>query len=128
VVGVRPSSGTDYDIRLYSGADYSGLLATSTKSGTAVDFIVADYNHSPNGWYYPKVTRYSGSGSYNVEWENGNASLSAPGVNGTYSWGSGDVAAVWDMYLAAGQTFGYTLNITSGSCDLGMALFKSQLL
>lgn len=126
VVGVRPSTGTDYNIRLYSDANYSDLLASSARSGTAVDFIVADYNHSPKGWDYPKVIRYSGSGSYKVEWENGVTFLLAPGVNGTYSWGSGHVVRVWRVYLAAGETFKYTLNITSGSCDLGMALFKSS--
>ena len=125
VIGVRPPPGSDYDLHLYLDNLDSTLLASSSYTGTVVDFIAGDYNHSPLGYYYPKVTLFNGSGSYTVERENGTEQLSSDGTTGTINWTSSNVVKVWDVYLTAGRQYRFTLNMISGTANVGIALFKS---
>ena len=126
VVGVRPMSGDDWDIQLYTETSFSNLVASSEWSGDAVDYVVTDYNHSPTGWEGIKIKKYSGSVGCYVEYENGSEYLDPPGRFGAYNWDSYHVVKIWDVYLEAGETFTFTLDITNGTIDLGVALFKSE--
>lgn len=123
-VGIRPASGTDWDISTYPQESQSGLLAESRLGTNAVDFVVIDYNHTaknavfPYGWY--------GTGSATVHAYYGSDTLTV-GTALTTTIGSGyvDVVRVWDVYLTAGQTYKFRFTANSGSLDLGMALFNS---
>ncbi len=127
-VGVRPSSG-DFDIALYADTLFGGsILASSGRTGTDVDFVVADCNHSPDDkWYGVYVDEYS-SGSATVEYEDDSDMLSE-GSNGPYAWENSDdqydVVECYDVYLQAGNTYTCTLR-TYGSAPDGIALFKSN--
>ena len=125
VVGIRNSGSTNHDLRLYNDLNFTSLLATSNLSASnQVDFIVCDYNHiSINQYDYPKV--YNSSGSYYIEWEDGSEQL-PPGNSNIYSWTSNHVVRMWDVPLVNGHTYHFILNISSGSADLGFALFKSN--
>jgi hypothetical protein len=126
VVGIRSSSTADYDIVLYNDSLHADSLASSELDG--LDFIVGDHNlnHDRMGLYYVKVIQYSGSGAYTVEWESGNEQLTIPGVTGSITWGNTTVVKVWDATLTAGRTYTFTLNMTSGTADVGIALFRSS--
>ena len=125
VAGVRSASGSDWDIYLYTDTLFQNQVASSNRT-SGVDFVVADYNHSPIGWEGVKIDRYSGSGDCRVEYEDDIDALDPPGYYGSFGWPSNHVAHIWNVYLLAGETFRFTLDITSGSIDLGMALFKSN--
>lgn len=72
VVGIRPSSGSDFDISLYDNSAYTTYLAGSAYGGQVIDYVVGDYNHNPTPQYdYPRVNLYSGAGTYAIEWDDG---------------------------------------------------------
>ncbi|HCV42897.1 MAG TPA: hypothetical protein DGH68_05400, partial [Bacteroidetes bacterium] len=123
VAGLRPPSGADFDLTLYSDPSLSTQLASSSLT-SGVDFVVGDHNFSPLGLYYLKVVQYSGSGVYTVEWEDGPDMLTVPGTIGPISWGSTTVAKVWDVQLAAGVSHTFTLTMSSGTANVGIALFR----
>lgn len=124
VVGVRPPSTADYDLVLYNDSLRTDSLASSELDG--VDFIVADQNHSRKGLYYVQARRFDGTGAYTIEWESGNEQLIIPGVTGPVNWGSATVVKVWDVALTGGTTYTFTVNIVSGTADVGIALFRSN--
>ncbi|MCP4632620.1 MAG: T9SS type A sorting domain-containing protein [candidate division Zixibacteria bacterium] len=126
VTGIRPSYGDDWDIRLYNDTLFQNQVAYSVEGGSAVDFVVADYNHSPFGWHGIRIDQYSGSSLFLAEYETGYDQLSAPGTNGSFNWENFHVVKIWDVFLSAGESFDYALDITYGTIDLGMALFKSD--
>lgn len=124
--GVRPNSGSDWDIRLYSDTGFGTQLASSAYGGTAVDFVVADYNHSPTGVDAIYVSRYSGTSGATVEYEDGTESFSYPNSYST-TWDAGDVVEIFDYYVGSAPiNLNFKLDITSGSADLGFGLFKSN--
>jgi len=119
VVGVRPS---DWDIVLYNDTTFTQPICGSN------DFVVCDAGHTPHPQPYGvKAYRLSGSGNATVEYENGSDMLTA-GLNGPFTWaiGQSDVVEIWDVYLTPTNSGTFTLDITSGSADLGFALFKSN--
>jgi hypothetical protein len=88
---------------LYSESCASGsYLAGSYGTGT-IDFVVADYNHSPVGWEGLNVYRASGTSWARVEYENASDLLYTNTSNGPIYWTSGDVIEVWDLYMTAGS-------------------------
>jgi hypothetical protein len=124
VVGLRPNvSGEDWDIRLYDDENFSASLAGSSYSGSNVDYVVIDGNHSPSTARGVKASRYSGSGTTKVEFE-GSSDMINPGTPVTASWPAGDVVEIWDVYLTPGYYKCY-LSINSGTADLGMGLYGS---
>lgn len=113
IVAVATSS--DYDIRLY---DVGGALLGTSDYGTGVtDFIAINSNLRPLGWYDATVTRFSGTGSYYVQQNQGHTVTTLPvpdndGVTGPSdpdlafaSVLSQNVVSVSDIYLTAGQKF-----------------------
>ena len=126
VVGIRPPSTSDFDIELSANTNFSPTLASSTLGTGKVDFIVADYNHSPTGAQYVRLKDYSGAGTYYVEYESGAHTLGVPSNSGTLSWTSNEIVKVWDVYLQAGVTYTFKLRTLSGLQDYGISLYKSN--
>jgi len=123
--GVRPNSGSDWDIKLFSDTGFGSQLASSSYGSTTVDFVVADYNHSPTGADAIYVSRYSGTSGATIEYENASESFSYPNSYSA-SWPAGDVVEMIDYYLSEPKELTFTLDITSGSADLGFGIFKSN--
>jgi len=66
-----PASGADWDISVWQDRDaYPGcvtnLLAGSALGGSAVDFVVGDYNTNAFGTRYVEANLYSGAGNATV--------------------------------------------------------------
>jgi hypothetical protein len=129
VVAVRPDLGSDWDISLNTTATtfpncVTGLLTSSTLGGSAVDFVVGDFNHNATGTYYARPYRFSGTGGATVEWDNGADQLvvNAPWTQRTTN--SNDVVEVWDVFMEAGK-FYYPNVINYSSADLRLVIFQS---
>ncbi len=140
-VGVLPySSEADYDLRLWDIGDYTGseqgfgggYLEQSSYGGSASDFVIVNDNTAPSGTYYAGAINYNdGTGNFHIE-EATSTKIQA-GINGPYNMSS---TAVLDIYetvenlasnwpLSAG-TWGFKLEQTSGTCDLGMSLYDDE--
>jgi hypothetical protein len=94
-----------------------------------VNYVVADYNHTPLETVYPRIHRLSGFGTMDVEYDSGNETIIFLGgspVGGSYSWPAGDVVEIIDVFLPLGQQMQFSLDVTSGNPDFGMALFRSN--
>lgn len=126
-VAVKPPSGTDWDISVWSGADVypacvSGQLAASSRS-YGVDFVVGDFNHNPTGPYFVEVNRYSGTGDGTVEW---NATDSPLPINyPLVTVPFGEPIHVYEVYLYAGKSYEFTLQRTAPA-DIHMLLFRNS--
>jgi hypothetical protein len=130
-VGIRPPSGSDYDITLYPGSPFGNpadhtWLEDSTLGGSTVDIMLVDRNHASPGNYYAEVGTYSGSGYYPIEWATHTADLYSSGRYGPYSMGNSDVVRIWDFYFETGQQRTVRLEPISSDLDLAMALFDSD--
>ncbi len=123
VVGLHSPLGSDYDLQLFDNSAYTTTLASSSTIDST-DFIVSDHNHSRSGIFYPRVTRYSGNGTFNVQYEGGTEMLQS-GSRGYSVFETSRIARVWDVYLNPG-THTFRCDRVSGSGDLGIALFASN--
>jgi hypothetical protein len=140
-VGILPyNASADYDVRLWDIGDYtgseqgfgSGYLEWSSYGGSASDFVIVNDNTAPAGTYYAGAINYNNeSGNFHIE-EATSTKIQA-GINGPYNMSS---TAVLDIYetvenlasnspLSAG-TWGFKLEQTSGTCDLGMSLYDDE--
>lgn len=127
VCGVRSPATADYDIRLYGENDHRYLYASSTFGGQAIDFVVGDYNHSPISNDHVQIDRFSGAADdYRLQYESGSGMLFPDGVARAGSWTSSSVVRVWDVPLFAGESMTFVLDVTSGTTDFGMSLFRSS--
>jgi hypothetical protein len=124
VVGVRPPSGGDWDLKLYEDTLFQHELETSDLGGDVVDFVASDFNHlGLDNWEGVSVANNSGSGSYFVEYEDSPDIL--PSGSQEFTWSPYDVVEVWDVELAQGQSPEWIVDPRSG-LDLGVALMKSD--
>jgi len=124
-VGIRPPSGTDYDLTVYADNNHGQPLASSAYGGSLVDFVVGDYNHSRVGIEHAQVSLWSGAtNNYTITWDAGSQALYPDGVVRPANWDPERVVRVWDVPLFAGETVSFTLDVAPGQ-DLGMALFRS---
>ncbi|MBI5471616.1 MAG: hypothetical protein HY961_04655 [Ignavibacteriae bacterium] len=126
VIGLRPPSTADYDLKLFRDSLFVTALDSSQADVGEVDFVVGDFNHNTLGKYYPHVAMYSGSGSYAVEWEDGNDQLTVPGTTAAITWTNTTIVKVWDVNLTGGTARTFTVRVTSGTADIGAALFGSN--
>jgi hypothetical protein len=127
VVGIRPDTGDDFDIEVYTDITFSSMIESSTSSGDAVDFVVL--NKMP--WSSPpnKGARViSGSTNYTVEMENDVMDYS---VMNTWS-GSMDIKMGCVEVLDAFEIFGiasasfYTITLSvPATADLDMFIFST---
>lgn len=138
-VGILPyNSSADYDLRLWDIGDYTGseqgfgggYLEWSSWGGSASDFVIVNDNAAPAGTYYAGAINYNDeTGNFHIE-EAASTKI-YPGTNGPYSMSSTGVLdiyetnrdAVWG--LSAGD-WGFKLEQTSGTCDLGMSLYDDE--
>jgi hypothetical protein len=128
-VGIRPPDGNNYNIYLYEDSafgdpdDYNWLEDSTL--GAVVDFVVVDRNHAPSQDYFVEVNAPTGTGNYNIEWAPYTGLIYAGDTETAYM-NTGDVVFTWDAWVPANTTTYYKLETTSGSLDLGMALFDSE--
>jgi hypothetical protein len=123
--GIRPDSGSDWDMALYTDTLCTQYVASSALGGSAVDFVISDYNHSPIGWNGVRVSHWAGTGNCAVEYDDGTDMLIAP-AGGTYTWAAGHVVQCWDAYVVSGQSYTYTIRPLSSNLDFGIAIFQSN--
>jgi hypothetical protein len=127
VAGVRSPGSANYNLTLYADNNHNFQYASSAFGGTTVDFVVGDYNHNRLGNEHLEVDRASGdAANYRIHWESGTGSLYPDGVVRSFSLASSDVVQVWEVPLFASEWLTFTLDITSGTPDLGMALYRSN--
>jgi len=70
-VALSPSAGDLKELGVYQQCDGLGsLFAYSANSGTSL--VVGDFNHTPTGTYYPRVTLNYGEAPYTVACDTGN--------------------------------------------------------
>ena len=132
-VAIRPQAGTDWDIGLYdttaaSPGCVSGLLAASAAAGSAVDFVVGDYN-----WFdpfafphneYVLATRFSGTGTAVLEWDDADDGTLPNFPPYTGSLSANDILDVFDLHMYAGIEHTIILNLT-GSADINLMIFEN---
>jgi hypothetical protein len=109
-------------IKLYDSINLGALLAASETGG--MNLIAVDRNHLTDTEYGVKVTNANGFVGGMTEYEGGNHQL-ANGLNTGLTWSDFHAVKMWDLQLSAG-IYNVNLDITSGSHDLGMALFSSS--
>ena len=120
-VGINPSS--DHDIRTDDNDDFSSPYASSVHSSTTRDFIVVNGHSWGSARHYVEAY-YGTSSNYTIE-----AHWSVPdlSVDSGYSgyMPAGDVHEMYEIYLENSTTYDLTLDITSGSGDLSVFVYKS---
>jgi hypothetical protein len=109
-VAVRPQAGDDWDLNVYgaTAADptcVTNLLAGSTAPGSALDFVIGDFNHNVTGTYYASAAHFAGTQDASVQWDDGPDVISVNGAAVTQSMASTDLIRVYDVLLTAGQTY-----------------------
>jgi hypothetical protein len=125
--GLRSPSTADYDLKLYGDNNHNYLLASSSYGGQSIDIIASDYNHDRLSNEHLIVNRFSGAAdNYRLHWESGTGMLFPDGVARAGTWQGYYVVRCWDLPLYGGESISFTLDVTSGNLDLGMALFKSN--
>jgi hypothetical protein len=125
--GLRSPAGADYDLKMYGDNNHNFLLASSAAGGQTIDIIASDYNHDRLSNEHLIVNRFSGNtDNYRLQWESGTGLLYPDGVARAGSWQGYYVVRCWDVPLYGGESVSFTLDVTSGNLDLGMALFKSN--
>lgn len=113
VVGVLPVPTDDKDIYVYTGPNMTGSLLALSNGTAGSDFVVADFNHTPYGTYYPTVTYGTAWDPYKVEWKQGgkilplNEALDVQvAAIGNECW----AFDIWDVYLEAGATYRFMIH------------------
>ena len=78
-VAVRPQDGSDSDVTLYNDAAQTASLGSSAYGGSTTDFVAINSNSGARALqtYYPRVTRFAGTGNYTVEFLQGSTTFSA---------------------------------------------------
>jgi len=122
VVAIRPPAGADYDLTLFDNLGQTTQLSVSNLGGSTVDFIAIDSNagRRPLGDYYPRVAKFSGTGSFAVELGQGSLTLGAASST-QIVMGSTKVVAVRDTSLTANVPV--TIKVTPSSATQDAELF-----
>jgi hypothetical protein len=128
-VAVRPDAGSDWDLYLHiSAVAYpdcvGGAVANSLYSGSAVDLVIGDFNHNPQGFYYARPYVYSGPGGATVEWDDGSDQLIVNGPWITRPTGPNDVIECWDVFLEQGRRYYFYL-VNRGNANLKMLFYQN---
>jgi hypothetical protein len=107
VIAVRPPQAAppsvDDDLDLYPTASMTGSpLASSTAGGNNVDLVMVDSNSGkrPLGTYYPRVRQFSGSGTYDLKYVEGTATIGI-GQSANATMAASNPVAVWDTLVGA---------------------------
>jgi len=120
-IAINPS--TDLNLEMYATLDSQYPYLNSDDGGTTRDFVVI------NGHYFGDVTHYAQvyygpSSTFTIEAEWDIPDLS---IGNAYpdSIAASEVLQMYEIYLSTGNQYAVDLNITSGSADLSMFIFKS---
>jgi len=119
-VAINPSS--DHDIKADDNSDFSSPYASSTYGGTIRDFVVTNGHSWGSTTHYAQVY-YGSASNYTIEaqWDIPDLSV---GSGYSESMSSGEVIEMYEVPLTSGQTYQLNLDITSGSGDLAVFVFK----
>jgi hypothetical protein len=127
-VSVIPTE-TDFKwLTVYSECDQNGSsFGTSAESAGEASFIVADFNHSPLGTYYPVADFGEVDQPFTIEWEQGSEVFPMPGeVMGSFDAMSSvpNIVQIWDVYMEAGKQYEFFF-YEFGDADPHLALFHN---
>jgi len=126
VVGVAPDQNDDKDIWVYTGPNRTGSILAYSNLISGSDFVVADFNHTPYGTYYPSVTYGTAYDEYTVEWKAGGKILPLNQEINLELYGyvnDCNAVEVWDVYLEAGTA--YRCLIEDADFSVRLALFRN---
>ncbi len=125
---VRPAVGSNHNLRVYHDNNHNFLVGTSSQAGSAVDFVVGDYNHNRIGNEHLQVNLASGPvGQFNATWESGTGTLYPNGVYvGTQTWNDYNVVRTYDVPLFGTEEVTFTLDVQTPGLDMGFALYRSN--
>jgi hypothetical protein len=133
-VGVLPyNSAADYDLRLYDIGNYTGseagfgggYLEYSYGGGDTSDFVIVNDNMATAGTYtVGAINRNNATGNYHIE--EATSTKIYNGSNGTYSMSSTAVLDIYEYYISTAEDYGFKLDQTAGTCDLGMSLYDDE--
>jgi subtilisin family serine protease len=119
-VGIAPS--TDHDIKADTDPAFPAPYSYSTFSGTVRDFIVVNGHNAGSGTHYAQVY-YGAPSTYTIEGEWDIPDLALDSGYPT-SIGSSEVLNAYEALLPAGHQFQCAVDVSSGTADLGVYLFK----
>jgi len=124
-VGINPAP-NDHDIMADDNSDFSSPYQDSTYVGSTRDFVVANGHQWGSATHYARV-HYGSSSNYTIEGEWDIPDIFAGGsvaghFNSTY--GPVEVLDLYESYLTAGENYTIVVDITSGSTDVALFLFK----
>jgi hypothetical protein len=124
VVAVRPPSTADDDLMLFDDRAQTQQLESSLLVGVT-DFVAIDSNPGRRalGDYYPRVHRVNGTGDYTVELADDGQTLTTEAKR---QMNAGDVVAVWNSCLTAGQQVTFTVTPGDLSQDAELFVVSSQ--
>src|SRR5262249_32484845 len=81
-------------------------------------------NHNPTGTYYTYTQDFNSNvGGADIEWDSGADLLGVNALPISRSTGPNDVLEIWDVQLAAGQTYNFAFNPTDP--HIHMLLFRN---
>jgi hypothetical protein len=129
VVGIMPESDLDdYDLYVYddysdSQNGFSNLIGRSALPFGSIDFVVGHYDNAPTT-VYPGVLRYTATDGEGYTIDQNDAGGRNGSGTATFSnqvMDAGRVVDVYEAYLSAGTTYGFTLDIQAGpAAELSM--------
>lgn len=124
VVAVRPPAGADDDVTLFDDRAQTQRLEESLLGVDVTDFVAVDSTagRRPLGDYYPRMHRVSGTGAYTIELADSGQTLVDTAKR---QMGTGDVAAVWNSCLTAGQQVTFTVTPGDPSQDAELFVVSS---
>jgi hypothetical protein len=120
-VGLRPGAGSDFDIYLYDGPDYTHVLTSSLNFDDQVDLVVMDGRQSDQTAYFPMAAQYAGD-NYAIEYAPRSGQITQDNSGADGSVDSQTVVRVFDVYGVAGQPI--TLQVAPSGVDVGAAVFE----
>ncbi|MHC4544414.1 MAG: S8 family serine peptidase, partial [Planctomycetota bacterium] len=122
-IGINPS--TDHDIKVDDNADLLSPYQNSTYVGITRDFVVTN-GHDPS-WSAPTIhyaqVHYGSASNYTIEVEWDVPDLSV-GLAYSDNMPTNHVFQMYEIYLTDGQPYEVTVDITSGSADVAVFVFK----
>jgi len=129
VVAARSTAASgDARLCLYADAAYTQQRACSNATSLfgGVEFAVMDFHHSPAGTNYARSDRITGSGEVCTQLDCGATTLVTDAPPVTLSWTTGNLVRVFNVPVAGGQAYRADIVVTSGTADLGLAVFDSH--
>jgi len=101
--------------------------STHNLSVPLTEFCVSDGNHSPLDTMGIKLKDFGSNVTCTLQFRQASdgTALDAEQVNGPFDWSDNDVVKVYDYHATPATDTCFTLSVTSGNADLGMAIFES---